>query len=178
MITIEMVDTGIKIAVGLFVGVMIVWLWHRARLQGEQVRQHEMLKRRHLLEQVAKNVGHVHHVYQQYLSLAVEYAQYGSAWPQSRQRELNRVSQELVEVFRDLTEAESTLLLLGERNLEKALRIYGSKIVMLRRQLYVNKDELAQATVVGIDDTKREIAHLKQTFFDALSDRYLMKRAA
>jgi hypothetical protein len=75
-----------------------------------------------------------------------------------------------------LTEAESTLLLLGEKRLERSLRIYGAKIVNLRRQIYAEKQTLTGEEIHLLDDVKKEISQLKESFFDALSVRYMPKR--
>jgi hypothetical protein len=178
MVTLELVDAGVKVAIGMLVsGLFFWWYLHRHTSLDQKVVE-DLRKRRELMEQVANNVGKVHHVYQQYLSLATEFARYGQQWPKNRRDELTRVGQELVSVFHDLTEAESTLLLLGEKKLERALRIYGSKIVNLRRQVHADKHQFSGEELHTLDEVKREIAQLRESFFDALSTRYMPRRAA
>lgn len=128
--------------------------------------------RRALLESVAQNVSEVHHVYQQFLALALEFSRHGKSWPPQRKEELRRITDDLVNVFRHLTEAEATLLLLGEKKLERALRIYGSKIVHLRRQIYADKPSFSGEEIQGLDHLRKEIADLRETFYDALSQRF------
>lgn len=178
MVTLEMVDAGVKIAAGM-VASGLIFLWYLRRHQTLDVRATDEIKRRReLFELVAANVGRVHYVYQQYLALATEFTRYGQQWPQSRRDELGRVGTELAEVFHSLTEAESTLLLLGEKRLEKSLRIYGAKIVNLRRQIYAEKKQLTGEEIHLLDDVKKDIAQLKEGFFDALSVRYMPKKMA
>ena len=178
MLTLEMIDTGVKIATGMLLS-GLVFLWYLRRHQTLDTKATENLRRRReLYEQVAASVGRVHYTYQQYLSLATEFTRYGQLWPQVRRDELAKVGDELVEVFQDLTEAESTLLLLGEKRLERSLRIYGAKIVNLRRQIYAEKQSLTGEEIHLLDDCKKEIAQLKEGFFDALSVRYMPKRAS
>ncbi len=178
MVTLEMVDAGVKVATGMLVSGLFFWWYLRRHTSLDQKVVEDLRKRRELMEQVANNVGRVHHVYQQYLSLATEFARYGQQWPKSRRDELTRVGQELVTVFHDLTEAESTLLLLGEKKLERALRIYGAKIVNLRRQVHADKHQFSGEELHTLDEVKREIAQLRESFFDALSTRYMPRRAA
>ncbi|MFC3852528.1 hypothetical protein ACFOSD_00470 [Salinispirillum marinum] len=128
--------------------------------------------RRALLESVAQNVSEVHHVYQQFLAMALEFSRHGNSWPNQRKEELRRITDELVNAFRHLTEAEATLLLLGEKKLERALRIYGSKIVHLRRQIYADKATFSGEDIQGLDHLRKEIAELRETFYDALSQRF------
>ncbi len=177
MLTIEMVDAGVKIASGMLIsGLFFSWFLRkgRANLQPEDS---ESRRRRELFEQVAANVGRVHYVYQRYLTLATEFTRYGQQWPNARRDELSRVGEELADVFHELTEAESTLLLLGEKRLERSLRIYGAKIVNLRRQIYAEKQHLTGEEIHLLDDVKKDISQLKESFFDALSIRYMPKKA-
>jgi hypothetical protein len=176
MLTMEMMDAAVKIATGMLVSGLF-FLWYLRRHQSlDGAASENLRRRRELFESVAANVGKVHYVYQQYLALATEFTRYGAHWPKSRRDELSRVGDELVEVFHALTEAESTLLLLGEKRLERSLRIYGAKIVNLRRQIYAEKQQLTGDEIHLIDDVKKEISQLKESFFDALSVRYMPKK--
>lgn len=176
MLTLEMIDAGVKIATGMLVsGLFFLWLLRRSQVAGAQTNEN-LRRRRELFESVAANVGKVHYVYQQYLSLATEFTRFGSHWPKSRRDELARVGEELAAVFQCLTEAESTLLLLGEKRLERSLRIYGAKIVNVRRQIYAEKHQLTGDEIHLLEDVKKEISQLKESFFDALSVRYMPKK--
>ncbi|ATX76203.1 MAG: hypothetical protein MUQ43_06930 [Reinekea forsetii] len=178
MVTLEIIDAGVKIAAGMLLS-GLAFLYYLRRHQSLDSRaEAEIRRRRELFELVAGNVGRVHYVYQQYLALATEFTRYGQHWPKPRRDELARVGDELASVFHALTEAESTLLLLGEKRLERSLRIYGAKIVMLRRQIYAEKQQLSGEEIHLLDDVKKEISQLKESFFDALSVRYMPKKAS
>jgi hypothetical protein len=176
MLSLELVDAGVKIATGMLVSGLIFLVYLRRHQTLDSKVESEIRRRRELYEQVAAQVGRVHYVYQQYLALATEFTRYGQHWPKSRRDELAQVGKQLVDVFQDLTEAESTLLLLGEKRLERSLRIYGAKIVNLRRQIYAEKQTLTGEEIHLLDDVKKEISQLKESFFDALSVRYMPKR--
>jgi hypothetical protein len=176
MLTLEIVDAGVKIAAGMMVSGLLFLVYLRKHQSLDGRAEAEFNRRRELFESVAANVGKVHYVYQQYLALATEFTRYGQHWPKTRRDELSRVGDELAEVFHALTEAESTLLLLGEKRLERSLRIYGAKIVNLRRQIYAEKQTLTGEEIHLLDDVKKEISQLKESFFDALSVRYMPKK--
>lgn len=176
MVTLDMLDAAVKIAVGMAISGVFFLIYLRRSQAVENRVGSETLRKRQLYEQVANQVGRVHNVYQRYLALATEFTRYGQMWPRSRRDELARIGEELVEAFHHLTEAESTLLLLGEKRLERSLRIYGAKIVSLRRQIYADKKDLTGEDMQIVDDLKKEISQLKEGFFDALSVRYMPKR--
>ncbi len=177
MLTLEMIDAGVKFAAGMLASGLMFLLYMR-RYQALDARADAQInRRRELFEQVAANVGQVHFVYQRYLALATEFTRYGQHWPRSRRDELSKVGDELAEAFHALTEAESTLLLLGEKRLERSLRIYGAKIVNLRRQIYAEKPSLTGEEIHLLDEVKKDISQLKESFFDALSIRYMPKKA-
>lgn len=151
--------------------IVVALFWARSRQQTVHGGTPEQT-RRALLENVAQNVSEVHHVYQQFLTLAMDYARHGADWPTARKEELRRVTDDLVAVFRHLTEAEATLLLLGEKKLERALRVYGAKIVHLRRQVYADRRTFSGEDMQGLDQLRQDIAEWRETFFDALSNRF------
>jgi len=178
MITIEMIDTGVKIATGILVsGLFFLWYLKRTG-QMDQKSKEALDHRRIMLQQVADQVGHVHHVYQQYLALVVEYSRIGTHWPETRRHDLRKMTEELVEVFKELNSAQATLLLLGEKKLEKALRVYGARIVAMRRLVASEKAMFSGEELTSLDENKKEIQNLREAFYDALSDRFLPKQAA
>lgn len=176
MITLEMMDAAVKIATGMLLAGLVFLVYLRRHQSLDAQVEAQINRRRELFESVAAKVGRVHHVYQQYLSLATEFIRYGQHWPQSRREQLHHIGDQLADVFHLLTEAESTLLLLGEKRLERSLRTYGAKIVNLRRQIYAEKTVLTGDEIHLLDDVKKEISQLKEGFFDALSIRYMPKK--
>ncbi len=171
-ITIEMIDTAVKILMGAMASsLFFVWYWQMVRKKGEHLTQAQQ-RRLSLLEKVAADVGRVHHHYQQFLVLALEFSRHGRHWPPSRRQELRRQADELVDIFAALTEAESTLLLLGEKKLERALRIYGARIVSLRRLVHADKNEFNAEELQMLDDLKKDISQLRDTFYESLSTRF------
>ncbi len=178
MISIEMIDTSVKVATGILASALFFyWFLKRNQANLDPRERDEMEKRRQMLQQVAEQVGRVHLTYQQYLSLVVEYSRMGSHWPEHRRMELRKLTDELVAVFKELNTAQSTLLLLGEKKLEKALRVYGARIVSLRRVVSHEKNGFSGDDLSILEENKREIQTLKEAFFDTLSDRFLPRHA-
>lgn len=178
MISIELIDTGVKFATGVVMsGLVFYWLHRRREIFGDRART-DLDHRRRLLQQVADQVGRVHHVYQQYLSLVMEFSRMGSHWPESRKQDLKRMTDELVIAFRDLNSAEATLLLLGEKRLEKALRVYGARIVGMRRLVNQARKELSGEDLAQLEDYRREIQTLRTAFYESLSDRFMTRQYA
>jgi len=134
----ELLDTSLKVALGaLIAGVTAWWVMRRNAIVGSRSPQED--RRLSLLEEVSSQVGQVTHIFAKYSSLAAESVQFGERWPQARKQELDTVSADLVREFKCLADAESKLLMLGEKNLERSLRLYGSQIAVFRRQVYVGR---------------------------------------
>ncbi|WP_119394107.1 hypothetical protein [Salinibius halmophilus] len=172
MVTLDMIDAAVKVSLGILVSaICFYWYWNAQRKRGVHL---DVASRRRLelLEQVSSEVAEVHHNYQQFLTLTLEFARHGRRWPASRRQELRRKSDELVAAFKYLSSAESTLLLLGEKNLERALRGYGAKIVQLRRLVSADKYEFAAEELALIEDLKKDIGKLRDAFYDTLSSRF------
>ncbi|WP_044620008.1 hypothetical protein [Gynuella sunshinyii] len=178
MVTIEMLDTAIKVATGFLLGSVLLYLYLRRSGAVAQRNRDDLDRRRLLLQQVSDQVGKVHHVYQQYLSLVVEYSRMGVNWPEYRRKELRKKTEELVAVFQELNAAQATLLLLGEKKLERALRVYGARIVAMRRLVSAEKLEFSGDELNELDDNKKEIQGLREAFYDSLSDRFMTSRQA
>ena len=175
---VEIIDTSIKIATGGLASAVFCMAWvYRLRTKGAFISERGR-KKRELLEEVAEYVSGVHHVYKQYVALTAEFARAGEFWPKSRREELKRVSENLAAEFRNLSKAESKLLLLGEKRLEKGLRAYGSKIVSMRRVVYPEKGSMSSQDLLSLEEFAKEIAKLKEAFFESLSDRYSGKSYA
>ncbi|MCJ8311671.1 MAG: energy transducer TonB [Saccharospirillaceae bacterium] len=170
--TIELIDSLVKILIGVVVSGALYLIISKKKDKPFNLGLTELNAKREQLEYVARKVGNVHYIYQQYIALVIEFTRYGKSWPQARRDELNKMTRELVEAFVQLTDAESTLLLLGEKKLERALRSYGAKIVSIRRLVYSERVSFTGEELVQIEESKKDIAQLKETFFDTLSDRY------
>lgn len=161
-----LLDTSAKIALGALIAGICLWLSSRNNAYNASSRPN---RRMEILEQVSSNVGNVNHIFAKYSSLVIESTRFASRWPQARKEELFKVNQELVHEFKKMADAEAKLLMLGEKALEKTLRLYGAKIAHFRKQVYVGRQDISEQEVVKL---KQEIMHLREKFYDILSQKY------
>ncbi len=161
----SIIDTSIKVGLGALIAGFCLWINQR-RLPASQERSERRID---MLEAVSRDVGNVNHTFAKYSSLAIESTRFGNRWPQARKDELTKVNSELVDEFRKMADAESKLLMLGEKALEKTLRLYGAKIAQFRKQVYVGRQDISEQDIVQI---KQEILQLREQFYDILSHKY------
>jgi hypothetical protein len=161
-----LLDTSVKIALGALIAGLCLWLSNRGNSLNTT---HKSNRRMEILESVSSNVGNVNHIFAKYSSLVIESTRFGGRWPQARKEELFKVNQELVQEFKKMADAEANLLMLGEKALEKTLRLYGAKIAYFRKQVYVGRQDISEQEVVKL---KHEITHLREQFYDILSQKY------
>lgn len=162
----QIIDTSIKVGAGVLIASMLAILYFQRR-QPPPINAEK--RRLDILESISADVGNVSHTFAKYSALTVESIRFGKRWPAARKEELDSVSQILADEFKRLSDAESKLLMLGEKALEKNLRLYGSKIAHFRRQVYVGRTDIKEDDILAM---KREINLLREQFYDFLSKKY------
>lgn len=164
---IQLTDTSLKIGLGALIAALVAWLilWRSAN-QNSGPRENRRLQ---ILEEVSAQVGTVTHIFAKYSSLVVESIQFGERWPSARRQELDIVNTELVNEFRKLADAEAKLLMLGEKNLERSLRLYGAKIAVFRKQVYVCRKDISHEQITTL---KMGVTQVREAFYDMLSRKY------
>ena len=165
-IIIPLLENSLMVALGAVITGLCLWLSHRRLHLGQATPSNRRLE---ILEAVSRDVGNVNHTFAKYSSLVIESTRFGGRWPQARKEELGRVNNELVQEFRKMAEAEAKLLMLGEKALEKNLRLYGAKIAQFRKQVYVGRQDISEKDIVKL---KQEIMQLREQFYDILSRKY------
>lgn len=163
----QLIDTTVKIGIGALITAMLVMLLSHRRHQRPAINADQ--RRLEILESISADVGNVSHIFAKYSALAVESIRFGNRWPIARNQELVKVSESLAEEFKKLSDAESKLLMLGEKTLEKNLRLYGTKIAHFRRQVYVGRTDIKEEEILAM---KRDINMLREQFYDFLSKKY------
>lgn len=161
-----LIDTSFKVALGAVIAGITLWL-SQSKLNNRKIPPTN--RRMDLLEAISSDVGDVNHIFAKYSSLVIESTRYGSRWPQARKEELVEVNSDLVKEFRKLADSEAKLLMLGEKALEKTLRLYGAKIAQFRKQVYVGRQDISEQEIVQL---KQEIFKLREQFYDILSRKY------
>lgn len=163
----QLIDTSLKVGLGAIIVGFFSWLLSERR-QSPQV--HSRVNRRlTLFEDISKDIGNVNHIFAKYSSLIIESTRYGLRWPQARKDELDKITLELVASFNKLADAEAKLLMMGEKAMEKVLRLYGAKIAHFRKHVYVGRPDISDEEIAQI---KRDITKLREQFYDMLSRKY------
>lgn len=164
----QITDTSLKIGLGALIAAATAWVVLR-RSNPQPVASARDNRRLQILEDVSTQVGTVTHIFAKYSSLVVESIQFGERWPQARRIELDAVNTELVAEFKKLAEAEAKLLMLGEKNLERSLRLYGAKIAVYRKQVYIGRKDISLEQITALKNT---IVQVREQFYDMLSRKY------
>lgn len=165
----DLIDAVIKMLLGASFGALAVFFSMKDKLKQQQ--QAGSLRRIGMLEQVAQHVGKVSHVFSKYSTLVTEIGPNADRMSTKQERELEELSNQLVDVYEEVTIAESKLLLLGEKRLEAAMKLYTAKMALFRKQIYPGRYTKA-------DDAKnirKEISDMREQFYDILSERYDQK---
>ncbi len=159
------VDTTVKVALGSGITYVSVWLYGRHQHPAGQASR----RRLQMLEEISAAVGAVNHSFAKYSALVIESTRFGNNWPAARRLELDKTNEELVVEFRKLADAEAKLLMLGEKTMEKTLRLYGAKIALFRKQVYVGRQDISDQEIAEL---KSAVLQLREQFYDLLSRRY------
>src|SRR5690606_25878874 len=122
-----------------------------------------------VMEPVARPVGTVTDVFAKYSSRVVVSIHVGERWPQARRVELYAVHTALVAAVTRLADADAQILVLGEKNLERSLRLYGAKIAVYRKQVYIGRKDISLEQITALKNT---IVQVREQFYDMLSRKY------
>ncbi len=162
----EHINNIVNLILGAAFGGLTVFFSLRHKLKQQQ--QNALRRRSSLLEEVAQHIGKVSHVFSKYSSLVNEVGPKAERISPKQQQELDALSEQLVEVYEEVSVAESKLLLLGEKRLQQALKLYTGKMAQYRKQYYPGRYlEQEQAS-----HAKKELGNLRIQFYDILSERY------
>jgi hypothetical protein len=162
-------DTSAKVTLGVAIAFGCFWLAKHWRENHQLDGASGKRRRISLLEEISSDVGHVNHSFAKYSALVIESTRFGKRWPPARKQELDRINSELVIEFRKLAASEAKLLMLGEKTMEKTLRLYGAKIALFRKQVYVGRQDISEQEIAEL---KTAIMTLREQFYDLLSRRY------
>ncbi|MFL0809790.1 MAG: energy transducer TonB [Agarilytica sp.] len=162
-------DTGFKVAMGMTLTMASLWASKQWRDHNSPVKTRPEQKKIFLLEEISAEVGRVNHCFAKYSSLVIESTRFGKRWPPARKQELDRINEALVRDFERLAAAEAKLLMLGEKTMEKTLRLYAAKIAFFRKQVYIGRQDISEQEIA---DIKQGIMQLREQFYELLSRRY------
>ena len=169
MDNLNIIATAITFLLGVILGGWAMYANLKEKLKQQQ--QALSSRRVGLLEQVAQHVGKVSHVFSKYTSLVNDIGPKAQRISPKQEKELEDLSTQLVNVYEEISIAESKLLLLGEQKLNKALKLYTAKMAQFRKQIFPGRyNSLEEA-----NQLKQEITQMREQFYDVLSQRYDQK---
>jgi len=161
-------ETSINIALGAVIAGVSSWIVMRKRnISGDKLEASD--RRVDMLEAISSDIGQVNHIFAKYSALVMESYRFGEQWPQARREELAQVNTELIKEFKKLADAETKLLMLGEKLMERSLRLYGARIAHFRKEVFVGRPDIKQEEIVSL---KQEVSSQREKFYDILSKRY------
>lgn len=164
---IQLGETSLKMGFGALIAVFSGWfMLRRSANLSSAPRENRRLQ---ILEEVSSQVGAVTHVFAKYSTLVVESIQLGDQWHINRKMELDAVNIELAAEFKKLTDAEAKLLMIGEKNLERSLRMYAARVAQFRKNVYVGRTDLTNEQINAL---KQSIFQVREQFYDFLSRKY------
>jgi len=166
MDSIDIIDLFVKFGLGAIFGGSAVYFTIKDRL--DKQKKYNAGRRVNLLEDVAQHVGKVSHVFGKYATLVMEVGPNAGRMSVKQERELEELNNDLVEVYQEIAIAESKLLLLGEKKLDKALKIYTGKMAQFRKQFYPGR----YTSTEDLNTNKKETSAMREQFYDILSERY------
>lgn len=166
MDNVTIISTGISLLLGMSFGALAMFYSLKEKLKKYQ--RANASRRIGMLEQVAQHVGKVSHTFSKYSSLVNEIGPQAEGISVKQGAELENLSNDLVSVYEEISIAESKLLLLGEKRLEKAMKLYTAKMAQYRKKIYPGRySSSEEATTI-----KKDIVSMKDQFYDILSERY------
>ena len=113
------------------------------------------------------------HISLRYWALITEWVrnnkQKGLELTEERQEELKKTKLDLFDNFKNLTVAESKLLLLGLTDTSVALRDYGDYLKLMRRNYYDGKTDINES---DLENVRTTLLYKREVLFDFLSRDY------
>lgn len=168
---IEVIDTAIKIGLGGTIGFISTYVV--TKLNHRHDARKDITKRHYdALEQVAAHIEEYSHIALKYWALVTECVRIendGREWPKERSEQLENVKIEFFNGAKNVTVAESKLLLLGLKTASQKLRKYTDFLKSLRRNYYTGKAGLNDKEM---DVVREELLQLRQELFIELSLAY------
>lgn len=168
----EIIDTSVKIGLGgviTLAGTFIISkMNHKHEINKDKARRYY-----DSLESVSQQIEEMTHVSLRYWALVIEWARNNEqkkiGLTEKRQEELKKTKTDLFDQFKNLTIAESKLILLGLTNSSLLLRDYGDYLKEMRRSYYDGKHCLEEKEM---DDVRKNLLIKREALFKSLASDY------
>lgn len=172
MITqLEILDSAVKIGLGALIAAGSTYLLAKQSHSRELEKDH-IRRKRELLESVAEQVESFTHLALRYWALSGDWMRCKRderAISEDRLKELDRTRMALFDSFKEVTNGEAKLLLLGLKEAQLSLRAYGDTVTELRKALSINNTITSEES---LQNWRSRILETRETFFQDLSRAY------
>lgn len=169
--SLEILDTAVKVGIGALISGISTYLITKLQQKGDLEKERkERLSL--LLQQVAEQIEETNHIYLKYWAVtsdAIRYVKAGEVISERKEKEREEIKSELFHTFKELTNAEAKLMLIGENNAAYLLREYGNLITDFRKTVVVAENPLSDSE---IETKKDEIYSKRKLLFTELSEIY------
>lgn len=163
---VRITEGALQMAVGAVIAAFCTWYFLRRQAPLLPTRES---RRMQVLDEVVSQVSSITHTFAKYSTLMQASVQDSGHWPPSRYRELDMISQELGAEFQRMVDAQAKLLMLGEKNLARILRVYSASMIAYTRQVNIRSRDLSTEQ---INHLKPAIQQAREHFYDVLSRKY------
>lgn len=171
MTALDVLDSAVKIGLGaLIAGLSTFFIGHHQH--GRELEKERIKREFEILKQTAEQIELFTHVALKYWALIIEWGRYKrseKAVPEARAAALDACISELFSSFKEMSNAEAKLLLLGYKSAQSKARVYGELVTSLRREVHRDSvpltEEQAQAW-------RLKVLGAREVLFDELSSCY------
>lgn len=165
---IQLLDIPVKMGFGALIAGLSAAAFMRRSIHAQQSTQRNV-RRMQILEEATSQVASLTHVFAKYSTLVMESIQHRDHWSMANRKELSAVNQAFLDECGKLADTEAKLLMIGEKALERCLRVYCSKMVAFRQQVYACRQDISPEQITAL---KAAIVQAREQFYDVMSNRY------
>lgn len=169
--SLDILDTAVKIGIGALISGLSTYFVTRLQQKGELEKERRS-RQAELLQGIAEQVEIINHIYLKYWSFttdAIKNKRLKKPINKDKQQERENVKSELFHAFKELTNAEAKLMLMGESKASHLMRDYGENVASFRKVVNTDNEEISEEE---IQQWKDKIFELRKQFFDELSRIY------
>ncbi len=167
----EIIDSAVKIGLGALIAACSAYLLARQSHSRELEKDH-IRRKRELLESVAEQVESFTHIALRYWALSGDWIRCNRdqrSISEDRLKELERARIALFDSFKEVTNGEAKLLLLGLKDAQLSLRAYGDTVTELRKALSINNTVTSEES---LQNWRSRLLETREVFFQDLSHAY------
>ena len=167
----EILDTAVKIGIGALISGVSTYFVTRLQQKGE-IEKERGRRQAELLEGIAQQVEIINHIYLKYWAFttdAIKRKRSKKPVSKDKQQEREDIKTELFHAFKELTNAEAKLMLIGETKALHLMRDYGESVANFRKVVNLDNENISEEE---IQQWKDKIFEYRRQFFDELSKIY------